>query len=119
MAFDSAATLAMDVPAEAREPARPTVSLIIPTHNRSELLKGGLESVARLRVPDRALLEVIVVDNNSVDGTSAMVLGLQASYPFPLTYIFEPQAGVSYARNSGIAKAQGEILVFMDDDQEL
>jgi FkbM family methyltransferase len=121
MAFDSAASLRSETSRteELLEPLGPAVSLIIPTYNRCALLEAALASVARLVVDDPAMLEVIVVDNNSTDGTSAMVLGLQKLFPFALTYVFEPEPGVSPARNTGIARARGGVLVFMDDDQEI
>jgi GT2 family glycosyltransferase len=56
------------------------------------------------------------VDNNSTDGTRAVVEEIGASMTAPCTYLFEQRQGKSYAINTGIAAARGRILAFTDDD---
>jgi glucosyl-dolichyl phosphate glucuronosyltransferase len=91
-----------------------TYSIVIATHNRAADLRGTLGSLATLRAADP--WEVIVVDNNSTDGTAAVVSDLARSFPVPLRYRFEPVPGRSAALNHGIAAAQGEIIHTTDDD---
>lgn len=85
------------------------VSVVIPTHNRAELLMRALESVyAQTRLPD----EVIVVDDGSTDDTARQVHG-----NFPrVRYHYQPNRGVSAARNAGIRCARGQWLAFLDSD---
>jgi GT2 family glycosyltransferase len=60
--------------------------------------------------------QVIAVDNNSSDNTAAVIQSFIAGGHTHLTYLFEPQQGVSYGRNAGIRIAQAPILAFTDDD---
>lgn len=92
-------------------------SVVICTYNRRELLEASV-----LSVMDQDLaageFEIIVVDNNSTDGTRETVQRLAACSPVRITYLFEAVQGLSSARNAGISTAQGEIVVFIDDDIE-
>ena len=89
-------------------------SIVIATHNRAADLRGTLASLATLQTPHA--WEVIVVDNNSTDDTPSVVQELAPAYPVPLRYTFESVPGRSAALNTGIALAQGEIIVTTDDD---
>lgn len=87
----------------------PMVSVIIPTYNRAVFLKEALESVFSQRNVE---IEVIVVDDGSLDETSAVI----ESYGRSVNYIYQPNAGVSAARNRGIEIARGRWLAFLDSD---
>lgn len=89
----------------------PFVSIVIPTVNRKNKLKKCLESLKKLDYP-KSLLEIIVVDNGSVDGTSNMV----SSEFEDAKLVVEPRRGVSSARNTGALHSRGEIISFLDDD---
>jgi glycosyltransferase involved in cell wall biosynthesis len=90
---------------------QPLVSVVIPTHNRSALLKLTLRTALWQRDVD---LEAIVVDDGSTDDTVARV----ASFNDPRVRLLrhDTPRGVSTARNHGIAEAKGEWLAFLDDD---
>ncbi len=87
------------------------LSVIIPTHNRRALLERALTSVLAQTVPAK---EVIVVDDGSSDDTGAAV---RARFP-GVRYLWQPNRGVSAARNRGIATARSEWLAFLDSDDE-
>lgn len=95
------------------------LSLIIATYNRAEQLMVTLDSVARQTLSaDR--WECIVVDNNSKDDTRQRVEAFAAEHPqLNMVYHLEQNQGLSYARNAGIAKAQGDIIAFVDDDERI
>ena len=95
------------------------LSLIIATYNRAEQLMVTLDSVARQTLSaDR--WECIVVDNNSKDDTRQRVNVFAAEHPqLNIVYHLEQNQGLSYARNAGIAKAQGDIIAFVDDDERI
>ena len=88
-----------------------SVSVVVPTHNRCELLTVTLRSVLRQRDVD---LEVIVVDEASTDETAAILAGL--GDPRVRTVRHETPRGVSTARNRGTAEARGDWVAFTDDD---
>ena len=90
------------------------VSVIIPTHNQKEILARTLDY---LMVQDYSQdqYEIIVVDDGSTDATQEMVkskMGSGAS----LRYLYQKQRGPHFARNLGIEKAGGEIIIFVDSD---
>ncbi len=92
------------------------ITVILCTHNRCRSLAKALESVAASQLPPSIEWEVLVVDNNSTDETRQVVEDYCGRYPGRFRYLFESQPGKSYALNSGIREALGEILAFMDDD---
>ena len=90
-------------------------SIIICTHNRDESLKQTLQAVCRQESPGENF-EVIVVENASTDRTRQVVEEVRDALQFPIRYHFEAQLGLSHARNSGVDLAEGEIVIFTDDD---
>jgi glycosyltransferase involved in cell wall biosynthesis len=102
--------------AKALENDSMSVTVILCTYNRCEDLKRTLQSIAATRMPSSATWDVLVVDNNSTDATRDVVEDFCGCYPGRFRYLFEPKPGKSYAMNSGVANASGEILAFVDDD---
>ena len=92
------------------------ISAILCTYNRCQSLAKALESLVASILPATVEWDVLVVDNNSNDGTREVVEGFTRLYPGRFRYLFEPRQGKSHALNSGIREAYGEILVFLDDD---
>lgn len=95
-----------------------TISVIICTHNRSTALGPCLTSVAAsiANVAD-ADAEILVVDNNSTDDTQFVLKAWAARHPeCNLRVVFEPQKGLSQARNCGLRYAKGDLLLMIDDD---
>ena len=88
---------------------RPAISLIIPAYNEEEYLPACLEAVMR-NVADKAV-EIIVVDNGSTDDTKKVV----KRYP-AVTYVFEPEKGITRARQRGFLASTGDILAYVDAD---
>jgi glycosyltransferase involved in cell wall biosynthesis len=93
------------------------ISILVCTYNRCQTLGMAVESVAVQSLPQSGDWEIVVVDNNSPDQTRQVVEDLQRRYPERIRYVFEPQQGISHARNAGIREAKGEILAFLDDDE--
>jgi len=91
-----------------------SVSIIICTRNRADVLQRTLESIAQTEVPPQTILELIVVDNDSTDATRRVVE--QTHLPFPVKYAFEAQRGTAHARNRALAVAQHDVLLWTDDD---
>jgi glycosyltransferase involved in cell wall biosynthesis len=91
-------------------------SVILCTYNRASQLSRALEGLSHLDVPAGLDWELLVVDNSSTDDTRAIVEQVAAEARLPCRYMFEPQQGKSFALNTGIAQARGQVLAFTDDD---
>lgn len=88
------------------------VSVIIPTHNKSEYISLVLASfINQTRRPD----EIIVVDDGSSDATAAALE--RYSDLLPLVVVKQSQRGRAGARNSGLRRATGQFVIFCDDDR--
>ena len=90
-------------------------SIVIPTFNRCAFLRITLDSLTSLRTNlDR---EILVVDNRSTDATRQVVESVIKSKPaLTIRYCYEPIPGALSARHRGAFEAEGEILIFVDDD---
>ena len=88
------------------------VSVVIPVYNQTAYLAQALDSVLG---QSRRADEVIVVDDGSIDSTAAVC----RQYGSSILYIRQENAGPAAARNSGIARASGELVLFLDGDDVL
>ena len=91
---------------------KPSISVVVCTHNNAEYLKKALASLREQDLP-AGEYEVVVVDNASTDHTAQT-----CEVHTECTYVFEGRLGLSVARNTGIRAAQGSIVAFIDDDAE-
>jgi glycosyltransferase involved in cell wall biosynthesis len=92
----------------------PYVSVVIPTFNRSQLLKQTVDTFLKQDyAADR--WELLLVDNGSTDDTMDLIKGLQAA-DSRIRALSEPRKGAHFARNTGALAASGSILYFTDDD---
>ena len=89
----------------------PDVSVIIPTYNRVSMLEEALASVFSQEFD--GVVEVIVVDDNSQDGTSEIV---GRKYPNVRLISLKQNVGPSAARNRAILEAKGKYIAFLDSD---
>jgi glycosyltransferase involved in cell wall biosynthesis len=93
-------------------------TVAIPTYNGENRLPKVLERLRNQKEVENINWEILVVDNNSKDGTAKLIEKYQANWvhPFPLKYIFEAEQGAAFARQTAINQAKGEIIGFLDDD---
>jgi glycosyltransferase involved in cell wall biosynthesis len=91
---------------------RLSVSVIIPTYNRADLVVEAVESALnQTRQPD----EIVVVDDGSTDNTQQVL----KRYGPPVVVLWQPNQRQSAARNYGMKVAKGEVFVFLDSDDLL
>jgi glycosyltransferase involved in cell wall biosynthesis len=96
------------------------ISVIVGTRNRAHVIAECLDSIAAAFAKARPLdAEIIVVDNGSTDGTLDLIRNWVAACPFPARWLSESRPGLSAARNYAMRVAQGDLLVFTDDDCRL
>lgn len=94
-------------------------SFITCTYNRDKYIGQTLQSVCDQKYPDNNY-EIIVIDNNSTDNTASICEEFRAEYPNKnFRYFKEMNQGLSFALNRGIKEAQGEFLIFVDDDETI
>lgn len=89
-----------------------TVSVIIPSFNHATYLPAAVDSALNQTTPPH---EIIIVDDGSTDGTGQVA----ASYGKRVQYVYQQNGGLSAARNTGIARATGEMIVLLDADDLL
>lgn len=87
------------------------ISVIIPTKNRPGALDSCIASLlAQSMLPD----EVVVIDSSITNATHKVVSHYQRL--LPIQYLFEKRIGIPYAMNTGVQKAKGDLLAFLNDD---
>lgn len=91
----------------------PSISIVIPTYNRPQLLHHCLHALTQLQYP-RDRFEVIIVDDGS-SVSLAFIIG-QFQSQLSLTFLQQHNAGPATARNTGAQAAKGNYIAFTDDD---
>jgi glycosyltransferase involved in cell wall biosynthesis len=92
-----------------------TVSILVCTKNRAGPLRETMESISRAAVPRGWAVEMVVVDNGSIDSTREVV----ENFRFPwgrARFLCEQDGGVACARTRALHAARGEVLLWTDDD---
>jgi glycosyltransferase involved in cell wall biosynthesis len=97
---------------------QPFVSVVIPTQRRPGPLNLAAGSVLRQQGVDFGRIELIVADNDAEPSARGLAKQLAEQAPFPVRYVHEPQPGVANVRNAAMTEARGELIAFLDDDEE-
>jgi len=93
-----------------------SISILICTHNRCQLLARTLQSLSQVALPEDSQIDLLVVANACTDDSAAVVVAATQTMPFPVRCVVEPTPGLSIARNRAVQESSGEILAFLDDD---
>jgi glycosyltransferase involved in cell wall biosynthesis len=88
------------------------VTVVMPTYNRAALLPNAIQSALSQTVAH--LCDIVVVDDGSTDNTRNVVAAFEAR----VRYVYQPNAGLAAARNTGIRASGDEYVAFLDDDDE-
>ena len=94
------------------------LTVAIPTYNGENRLPQVLDKLKKQVNTEDINWEIIVIDNNSNDGTAKLVKEYQENWlqDVPLKYYFEAEQGISFARQKAMNEATGELVGFIDDD---
>jgi len=95
----------------------PKISIIVPIYNAEKIIPITIPKILSQNYPIK-LIEIIIIDDGSMDNSQKVLLGLNGTDDCIIIKHLKNQ-GRAYARNSGIAKATGEILLFLDCDMEI
>jgi glucosyl-dolichyl phosphate glucuronosyltransferase len=90
------------------------ITVAVCTWNRQKLLAQTLERMKGLIIPRGVEWELLVINNNCTDGTDEVIAHYSTS--LPLRRVFEPNPGLSNARNTAVREATGEYIIWTDDD---
>jgi glycosyltransferase involved in cell wall biosynthesis len=94
----------------------PSLSIVLPCFDEAVRLPGTLAAYLAHFPPDRPEVELVVVDDGSTDGTSAIADQIAAADPRVRVVRTSHNHGKGYAVRTGIQTAQGELVVFTDAD---
>lgn len=92
------------------------ITVAICTYNRADQLAETLDHVLSQEVPSSLEWELLVVDNASTDDTPRVAERFAAASETPVRYVHEDRQGISWARNTAVDAARGDVIVFTDDD---
>jgi glycosyltransferase involved in cell wall biosynthesis len=92
----------------------PEISVVVPTYNRIETLRHVIPSLLAQDLPAESF-EVLVCDSNSNDGTAEYLAGVHELHP-NVEHVPGAYSGRAMARNAGIARARGPVVLFNDSD---
>ncbi len=92
----------------------PDLSFCICTFNRERQLREALTRITSVTIPDGLSYELVIVDNNSTDGTPGVIQEAAAS--MPVRTMRETRQGIGWARSAAAKLALGDLLLWFDDD---
>jgi len=93
-----------------------SVTVLICTYNRAPLLHETLVTMQEMTAPPGCDVNIIVVDNNSSDDTPCVVAHAAKHARYPVTLLHERCQGKSFALNTGLEAATGDVVALTDDD---
>jgi len=93
-----------------------SLTVVIPTYNRGTQLVEVLNHVLQNDVAGFDLIELLIIDDSSAIPAESFIDRSIIKHPFTLQFIIQKNAGPAAARNNGLARAKGEVVLFIDDD---
>jgi len=94
------------------------VSVIIPTFRRPDGLRCAAESILAQANPCGLKIELVIVDNDPEGSAMSQGRAIARNADIPVRVVHMPEPGVANARNAGLAASEGELIAFLDDDEE-
>lgn len=94
------------------------ISVVIPVYNVELYLRETIESVIKQDIGFKENVQIILVNDGSTDDSEIICKEYQRRYPDNVWYVYQENAGVSVARNTGMDYVQGEYVNFLDSDDK-
>ena len=95
----------------------PLISIIVPTFNRSEMLRKAVNSMLQQETDGKFSYEIIIIDDASTDGTREVIGEIIKHSPELVKYVKGEGKGYTFALNKGLAESHGEWVALFDDDE--
>lgn len=93
------------------------ISVCICSYQRPEMLRKLLDALRGLETANRFTFSVVIADNDAGESARHVVEELSTHYPVRIDYVTEPRRSISFARNAALARATGDAIAFIDDDE--
>jgi len=100
-----------------RTQSRPHIAVCVCTYKRTLLLPDLIHALEMQRTDDEFTHELIVADNDAERSAEPIIHQLAQRASIPISYCVEPQMNIALARNAAVAKATGDFVAFIDDDE--
>ncbi|HET9360251.1 MAG TPA: glycosyltransferase [Vicinamibacterales bacterium] len=97
--------------------ATPLITVCVCTFKRGEMLEHLLRTLERQRTDGLFTYDVVIADNDAARSAEPVVRVFAASSSLKVTYCSEPVANIARARNAALARATGDFVAFIDDDE--
>ena len=95
----------------------PLISIIVPTYNRSEMLRGAIESLVHQKTGENFSFEIIIINDASTDDTNKVVREIISHSQGLVRCIHGEGKGYTSALNKGVAESRGDWVALFDDDE--
>ncbi len=92
------------------------ISVVVPTYNRNDQLSEVIDHLLASGVDGFSDIEIIVVDDGSIESAKPVVESKRFAKPFRLIYLYQQNSGPAAARNNGFREASNSVVLFIDDD---
>lgn len=102
-----------------KSPYKYRFSFVMPVYNVEKYLEEAIESIVRQKMSFKRHVQLILVNDGSVDNSGEICKRYVNRYPNNIIYIHQENAGVSAARNAGLEKAEGKYIGFVDSDDKI
>jgi glycosyltransferase involved in cell wall biosynthesis len=93
------------------------ISICICSYKRPDMLRKLLGELRRLETRDRFTFSVVISDNDPEESARPVIEDCSSDYPVRIDYVTEPRRSIALARNAVVAKATGDAIAFIDDDE--
>jgi glycosyltransferase involved in cell wall biosynthesis len=95
----------------------PHISVCVCSYKRAALLPDLIRAIETQRTDGQFTYEVFVADNDVARSAESIVQQLARAATIPISYCLEPEMNIALARNAAVARATGDFVVFIDDDE--
>lgn len=106
-----------DLTSTERQNRKMHISICVCSYKRPEMLRKLLSELRGLETCDGFTFSVVISDNDPAESARPVVDDVLSNYPVFIDYVTEPRRSISFARNTALAKATGDAIAFIDDDE--